>query len=41
VMDKFSVTFSVKGNFSPVLAAWLPNIIYSVLAFYLYLRAPK
>jgi len=41
VMDKFSVTFSVKGNFSPLLAAWLPNIIYSLLAFWLYLRAPK
>ncbi|MBS1600602.1 MAG: LptF/LptG family permease [Bacteroidetes bacterium] len=41
VMDKFSVTFSVKGNFSPILAAWLPNIIFSALAFWLYKRAPK
>src|SRR4029077_6880589 len=41
VMDKFSVTFSIKGNFSPLLAAWLPNIIFSILAFWLYIRAPK
>jgi len=41
VMDKFSVTFSIKGNFSPILAAWLPNIIFSGLAFWLYKRAPK
>jgi lipopolysaccharide export system permease protein len=41
VMDKFSVTFSTKGNFSPMLAAWLPNIIFSGLAFWLYKRTPK
>jgi lipopolysaccharide export system permease protein len=41
VMDKFSVTFSIKGNFPPMLAAWLPNIIFSVLAGWLYVRAPK
>ena len=41
VMDKFSVTFSIKGNFSPLLAAWLPNIIFSIVAFWLYIRAPK
>ena len=41
VMDKFSVTFSVKGNFSPVVAAWLPNMIFSVVALWLYWRTPK
>jgi len=41
VMDKFSVTFSIKGNFSPILAAWLPNIIFTCLAFWLYRLAPK
>ena len=41
VMDKFSVTFSTKGNFPPMLAAWLPNIIFSGLAYWLYVRAPK
>jgi len=41
VMDKFSVTFSTKGNFPPLIAAWLPNIIFSGLAFWLYKRTPK
>jgi lipopolysaccharide export system permease protein len=41
VMDKFSVTFSTKGNFPPLIAAWLPNIIFTGLAFWLYARTPK
>jgi lipopolysaccharide export system permease protein len=41
VMDKFSVTFSTKGNFPPMIAAWLPNIIFSGVAFWLYARTPK
>jgi lipopolysaccharide export system permease protein len=41
VMDKFSVTFSTKGNLPPILAAWLPNIIFSGVACILYARAPK
>jgi len=41
VMDKFSLTFSTKGNFPPLLAAWMPNIIFTLVAFYLYRRAPK
>ena len=41
VMDKFSVTFSIKGHFPPVIAAWLPNIIFSGVAVWLYMRTPK
>jgi lipopolysaccharide export system permease protein len=41
VMDKFAVTFSVKGNMPPMLAAWTPNIIFSFVAFLLYIRTPK
>lgn len=41
VMDKFSTVFSTKGNLHPMLAAWLPNIIYSFAALWLYKRAPK
>ena len=41
VMDKFSLTFSTKGNLHPFVAAWMPNIIFSLVALYLYLRAPK
>ncbi|MDP4149057.1 MAG: LptF/LptG family permease [Bacteroidota bacterium] len=41
VMDKFSVTFSTKGDFPPMLAAWLPNIIFGGVACWLYVRTPK
>ncbi len=33
--------FSIKGGFSPVLAAWTPNIIFAVIAVFLYRIAPK
>lgn len=41
IMDKFSVTFATKGNFSPMLAAWMPNIIFTFVAGWLYWKAPK
>lgn len=41
VMDKFSLTFSTKSDFPPILAAWTPNIIFALVAFYLYRTAPK
>jgi lipopolysaccharide export system permease protein len=41
VMDKFSLTFSTKGNLHPFVAAWMPNIIFTMVAIYLYRRAPK
>lgn len=39
--DRFSTVFAIKSNFPPVLAAWVPNIIFTGLALYLYRRAPK
>ena len=41
VMDKFSLTFSTKGNFSPFLAAWTPNIIFAIVTAFMYRNAPK
>jgi lipopolysaccharide export system permease protein len=41
VMDKFAVTFSTKGNLPPMLAAWLPNIIFSGVMGILYVKTPK
>lgn len=34
-------TFAVNGNMPPWLAVWIPNLIYSGIAFYLYVKAPK
>lgn len=41
VSDRFSTVFSVKGNLPPLLAAWLPNLVFSLVALYLYRKAPK
>ncbi len=41
VSDRFSTVFSIKGNLPPILAAWIPNIVFSFVAYYLYRRAPK
>lgn len=39
--DRFSTVFSVQGDLPPLLAAWLPNTVFSIVAIYLYMRAPK
>jgi len=37
-----SSTFSVSGNIPPMLAVWLPNILFSFIALYLYFfKAPR
>jgi lipopolysaccharide export system permease protein len=41
MMDKFSTVFSIKGDLPPMIAAWLPNILFSAIAFWLYRKAPK
>ncbi len=38
---QFASQFSLKGNLNPMLAMWIPNIIYSVIALVLYKLAPK
>jgi lipopolysaccharide export system permease protein len=39
--DRFSSVFAIKSNFHPVLAAWTPNIAFTLVALYLYRKAPK
>jgi lipopolysaccharide export system permease protein len=41
LFSRFSLVFATKGSFTPFLAAWTPNIIFGILAFYLYKKAPK
>lgn len=36
-----SSTFAVSGAVSPMVAAWIPNILYAFIAIYLYRRAPR
>jgi lipopolysaccharide export system permease protein len=39
--DRFSTVFATKGNFPPLLAAWMPNMVFVIVAFWLYRRTPK
>jgi lipopolysaccharide export system permease protein len=41
IFDRFSTVFSIKGNIPPMIAAWLPNLLFSIVAFLFYRRAPK
>jgi lipopolysaccharide export system permease protein len=38
---QFASQFSLKGNLGPMLAMWIPNIIYTFIALFLYKMAPK
>ncbi len=41
ITDKFSTIFSTKGDLPPMLAAWIPNIVFCFIAYYIYKKAPK
>jgi len=41
LLSRISIVFATKGNFSPWMAAWLPNLLFTLIAFYLYKKAPK
>ncbi|MDR0893714.1 MAG: LptF/LptG family permease [Prevotellaceae bacterium] len=34
-------SFAVSGSMPPIVAMWVPNILYAAIAFYLYKMAPK
>lgn len=36
-----SSTFAVNGSMPPALAVWIPNVVYTFIAIYLYRKAPK
>ena len=41
MLQTVSATFAIKADFSPMLAAWTPNIIFAVIAFICYRQAPN
>lgn len=38
---RFTTMFSISGTMNPLLAVWLPNILYAIISIFLYRLAPK
>jgi lipopolysaccharide export system permease protein len=38
---QFASQFSLKGDLGPMIAMWIPNLLYSIIALVLYKMAPK
>ena len=41
LLQTISATFSVNSGLYPMLAAWIPNILFTFIAWYLYKKAPR
>jgi len=41
LFQQISTVFATNGSMNPLLAVWLPNIVFSIIAVYLYRVAPK
>ncbi len=41
LFQTISATFAINAGFPPMLAAWLPNIVFAVIAFVCYRKAPN
>ena len=41
LLQGVSATFSTNAGMHPILAAWLPNILFTFIAIYLYRKAPR
>lgn len=39
--DRFSTVFATNANFHPLIAAWLPNLVFAGVAYWLYRKTPK
>lgn len=38
---RFTTMFAISGLFSPLVAVWIPNVAYGIIAYFLYRMAPK
>lgn len=41
IADRFSTVFSIKGDLPPLIAAWMPNLVFIIVAIVLYRKAQK
>ncbi len=41
MLQTVSATFAIQDNTPPILAAWIPNIIFAIIAYFCYRHAPN
>ena len=41
MLQTVSATFAINADTPPILAAWIPNMIFAVIAYFCYLNAPN
>ena len=41
LLQTVSATFAIQANTPPILAAWIPNILYTIIAYFCYRQAPN
>lgn len=41
MLQTVSATFAIQADFPPMLAAWMPNIIFALVAYFCYRKAPR
>lgn len=41
LLQTISATFSIQADFPPILAAWLPNMVFAIVAYFCYRKAPR
>jgi lipopolysaccharide export system permease protein len=41
IFMQFSSQFAISGAFSPFIASWIPNMVFAIVAVFIYRMAPK
>lgn len=41
MLQTVSATFAINADTPPILAAWIPNVIFAVIAYFCYRKAPN
>lgn len=41
MLQTVSATFAINANAPPILAAWMPNMLFAIVAYFLYRSAPR
>ena len=41
MLQTISATFAINAGFPPIIAAWMPNFIFAVVAYFCYRQAPS